>query len=237
MKRLFWISLFATLGLMIGLMVLGAPLRTPLAPQGVVSFELAWSTASARAMLSSWSERQREILRISLLVDYAFLIAYPVTIFAALRLWATRFFARPHLSRAYRGLAMLQPIAGLMDALENFCLLQLLDGATGSHALIAGIAATIKVERALAHPRCAPRPPCVEGTLDGRPTAVRARDAALLSSSAWLGERPLQAPSARCTPSHAPPPTAVMNPPKRRPSVRPRSRAIPRITRGPFSPG
>ena len=55
-RRLLFIFLFLTILLFAVFRVLDQPLRTPAAPNGIVSFELAGTPAQAEAMLSSWSQ-------------------------------------------------------------------------------------------------------------------------------------------------------------------------------------
>ena len=56
-KRLFFTFLFLTLSLFAVFSVLDQPLRTPAAPNGIVSFELAGSPLQARAIIDVWTGR------------------------------------------------------------------------------------------------------------------------------------------------------------------------------------
>lgn len=55
-RTLFWAFLAGTLCLFAVFRVLDAPLRTPAAPNGIVSFELAGSPFQVQAILDSWQE-------------------------------------------------------------------------------------------------------------------------------------------------------------------------------------
>lgn len=56
-KRLFFALLFLTLSLFAVFRVLDQPLRTPAAPNGIVSFELARTSARAQSIVDVWTGR------------------------------------------------------------------------------------------------------------------------------------------------------------------------------------
>ncbi len=134
-RRAFSVLLLAVLALTTFLVVLGAPLRTPAAPRGIVSFELAGSAAAAAAILASWSPATRQLALLHLWLDYLYLLAYPAFLSLACGRLAGRLSqARPGLARLGSGLAYAVPIAGLLDAIENAALIRIL-GAGPSDAL------------------------------------------------------------------------------------------------------
>jgi hypothetical protein len=105
---------------------LDAPLLTAAAPQGIISFEVARTLPAARAMLDSWGADGAVWAGLCLGVDYLFLVAYAVAIGLACALLA----GATHGWCARLGclLAWAQLLAGLLDAVENFALAQLLLG-------------------------------------------------------------------------------------------------------------
>lgn len=68
--------LFATLT--VWLYQLDRVLRTEVAPQGIVSFELARTAEKSAAILESWSPQAREAVMLLQGLDYLYLVVYPV---------------------------------------------------------------------------------------------------------------------------------------------------------------
>lgn len=130
-KRLFW-SLFAlTLVVMAGLLWIGAPLKNEAAPDGILSFEFAGTVEAATRILTAWGPEGRVHAGLSLGLDYLFLVLYPLSIGLACLLVAEGLKRRwAGLAKAGRVLAWAQPVAGLLDAIENFALIKLLLGST-----------------------------------------------------------------------------------------------------------
>ncbi len=137
---------FATLSVILMLQLRGfdESLRAD-APGGIVGYELAWSASRANEYLSAWrSTDALEMAKVSLGVDFAFLLAYPL-------MFAT-------------GMALLvrQPISGRfdqfgshlrkavllcipLDAAENLALWRMIDhGASDVLAHLATVCAVIK---------------------------------------------------------------------------------------------
>lgn len=125
-RRCFWALLPPTIGVLIVLQLIGAPLRTSAAPQGIVSFEFAASPAAATEMILSWGARGQVNAALSLGLDYLFLVLYSLTLALGCRLVATRF----PLGGLGIALAWAQLGAGLLDAAENYALIRLLLGST-----------------------------------------------------------------------------------------------------------
>jgi hypothetical protein len=128
-KRAFVPLLVLTLAVMAGLRALDGPLKTGVAPSGIVSFELAGELAVAQSILESWGEMGRVSAGLSLGLDYLFLVAYATTITLACVLVAGSL-ARParHLSSVGMCLAWAQLCAALLDCVENYALIRLLLG-------------------------------------------------------------------------------------------------------------
>jgi hypothetical protein len=134
----------------VALTVVGVALEQPLhdaGGPGILAFEFAATQAHASRILAEWGPKGRNAARISLIVDYAYMISYGG--FFTLAGLATRDLAR---TRDWRRLAATGTIipffaltAALFDAIENVFLLLILEGHGGAHApLIATICSSIK---------------------------------------------------------------------------------------------
>jgi hypothetical protein len=62
--------------LMLTMGMTGAPLNTPAAPYGIISFELARTVPQAQAMLDSWDAQARLAAAFNLGLDYLFMPVY-----------------------------------------------------------------------------------------------------------------------------------------------------------------
>jgi hypothetical protein len=143
-KKIFFIFLALTLGLFGVFRWLDAPLRTPVAPSGIVSFELANTTAQAESIIRSWDVHARLFAAFGLGLDYLFMPVYALTlslgILMVLRKHGGGLFGT---LGNYLGWGAL--IAACFDAIENIALWQLLTGvATPYFPRIAAVAAAIK---------------------------------------------------------------------------------------------
>jgi hypothetical protein len=132
--RRLWIRAAVVAGAMI---LLDLPLRTAASPNGVVSFELAWTRGHAAAIIASWTGLAAASAWGSLLLDYLFMWSY-ASLFAAL---AHRAFA----GGAGTALAGASWAAAGCDALENVALIRMYGwGATSGAAVAAGTFASVK---------------------------------------------------------------------------------------------
>lgn len=115
--------------LLLGMMALDRRLKTPAAPSGIVSFELAGSPAAAERILVSWDAGARIQAGISLGLDFFFLAAYAFTLAGASRKVAGHL---PRHLRRLRALGRLMAggawLAGVLDMVENLALIQVLIG-------------------------------------------------------------------------------------------------------------
>jgi len=142
---LFWATLSPILFLQ--LRGIGAPLEMEGVTWGIVSLELAFTPARATHILSLWkSAGVTESALVSLGVDGAFLIAYPMLLYTSIRLLLDRAVAPVHnLHRLGTRLAWASLACIPLDALENILLWRIVSrGTAGSDILLAGIAASIK---------------------------------------------------------------------------------------------
>ncbi len=119
-----WLTGFAAVALFVALSVLDGRLHETGGP-GIIPFELAGGLARAREILADWGSEGRDTARLSLWLDFAFLIAYGG--FLALAAAAARDMA---LRRGWRrlavarGLVVALPVgAAGLDVLENVFLL------------------------------------------------------------------------------------------------------------------
>lgn len=140
---LFFSLLALTLILFAVFRVLDAPLRTPAAPNGIVSFEFAWSPGVSVEIVNSWSEYARLMAAFGLGLDYLFMPIYALTLSLGIWLAAGRhagWFAR---LGAWMGWAAL--LAPIFDAVENYGLLRsLLSQLFSLWPFVASVCATVK---------------------------------------------------------------------------------------------
>lgn len=148
MRRKQWLILLGTATVLLTLV--GVALEWPLhdaGGPGILTFECAATKARASQILAEWGPKGRDAARLSLIVDYAYMVSYGG--FFTLAGLATRDLAR---TRGWRRLAMAGTIvpffalaAALFDAAENVFLLLALEGHGGEHApLIATVCSSIK---------------------------------------------------------------------------------------------
>lgn len=105
--------------------ITGAPLRTNLAPSGIVSFEFAGTLANAQAMVQSWGALGQVYAGLNLGFDFVFIITYVLAIGLGCVIVARAgFFPAVGIALAWAMLA-----AGLLDCIENYNLIQILLGA------------------------------------------------------------------------------------------------------------
>lgn len=124
--------------LLVAMGLLDLPLRTPPAPNGIISYEVAFTTDRAAAMVTSWGDSGRLAAGASLLLDYPFLWTYAALLAAFVR----RRFGSTGLAPAGITAAW---AAAACDAAENVALLRMLWlGVHPGWPLAAGVAASIK---------------------------------------------------------------------------------------------
>ena len=137
--RALWITGVATFGLLALLGVIDGQIRETGGP-GIIPFEVEFTSENARETLARWGEAGRDDARLSLFVDYPFLIAYA----AFFSLAVTKLCASLGWRR-WEFLALFPLGAAVCDAIENAALL-LTIGQDGAQPwpLIAGVLASIK---------------------------------------------------------------------------------------------
>lgn len=115
--------------LLISMMIrFGEPLKTPVSPHGIVSYEFAGTLASSQRMLAAWDTPARISAGLSLGLDYLFLVLYGLFLHLACLKMAA---ALPENSLAGNGwrMAWVPLVAAALDFVENGALVRLLLGA------------------------------------------------------------------------------------------------------------
>jgi len=132
--------------LLTGMTVLDRALKTPEAPAGIISFELAGTLAGAEKIMGSWDGPARIQAGISLGIDFFFLVAYACALAAACRMLAARLrVRRPWMGTLGSLMAGGAWCAACLDTVENMALIQLLVGRGESwHAVLAAGCAYLK---------------------------------------------------------------------------------------------
>jgi hypothetical protein len=130
-RTTYWVSLAATFILIGVLQSMAAPYCDSLPGEplkyNIIQYEFAGTVEKAQEIVDSWGAEGRAGLTKQILVDYAFAIAYPTAIAFAI-LAVLKNTRNKALLAGGRVLAWLQPLAGLLDAVENYALLQMLKG-------------------------------------------------------------------------------------------------------------
>ena len=101
---------------------------------GIIPFELAGTAERSERILSTWGEEGRAAARMSLLLDFPYLVTYTGlgVVGSAAAADALGDAGRDRLAQAGGVMAAAQVAAGAMDAAENTTLLQILRHGTGA---------------------------------------------------------------------------------------------------------
>jgi hypothetical protein len=98
-----------------------------LKPGNIFAFEFAGTAEHARAMVADWKARDvLPQLYFHLGFDYVFMITYCAFLFTGCQLVSES----SKFSRYFYTLGLIQPVASLLDAIENAALYQIASGAT-----------------------------------------------------------------------------------------------------------
>jgi hypothetical protein len=105
-----------------------APLKNPVSPSGIVSFELAKDVSQSEAILASWDEIAKTAAGMSLGMDFLFLIVYSLFISLLIHALNERLWERTKMYKI--GLVFIGGVflAAFFDIIENIALIQLLLG-------------------------------------------------------------------------------------------------------------
>jgi hypothetical protein len=145
-KRSFVLFFALTLLVMAALNAIDGHLKTQAAPSGIVSFEMAGNLTTARRIVDSWGATGRVYAGLSLGLDYLFLASYAGAISLGCVLVSRALSAvGKTLASAGSILAWVAILAALLDATENYGLIQLLLGSQqGTWAAVSRWCATLK---------------------------------------------------------------------------------------------
>ncbi len=138
----FWASL--SIILMLQLRALDSDLRSADTPAGIVGYELAWTASRGNAIIASWRrDGVLETAKVSLGMDFVFLLAYPAMFFSAVKLLLRTPPQRFDRIGRLAGFGALACIP--LDATENLALWHMLDaGASDGLMHLATLSAAIK---------------------------------------------------------------------------------------------
>jgi len=125
-KRALWLLLPLTWLVMFALQRIGEPLRTSAAPNGIISFELAGTMEKVNEIGLSWAPANFFYAGLSLGLDYLYMPLYAGSIALCCVLLAQG--TGQALQSSGFLLAWAQLLAGGLDAVENYALIQLLLG-------------------------------------------------------------------------------------------------------------
>jgi hypothetical protein len=139
--RLWVIGAGLSIVLLLGMMVLDRALKTPEAPAGIISFELAGTLDRAESIIGAWDAPARIKAGVSLGLDFFFLVTYAGTLYGACR-WVAARLASNRLQRLGTVLAWAAWGAAFLDTIENLALIQVLIGhGEAWHPLLAAVCA------------------------------------------------------------------------------------------------
>jgi len=119
-KYLFLILLALTIVETTVLQIIDIPLKTSVAPGGIVSYELAENSQVATQILASWDARAQLHAAFSLGFDFLYILSYTLTLIVAL-LWLAEDLPEPW-QRSGKILAWGMIVAGVADMIENYYL-------------------------------------------------------------------------------------------------------------------
>lgn len=103
-------------------------LKNEVAPNGIVSFELASSLEESKAIINSWSEQSKTAAGLSLGFDYLYMLIYGGFISLLLLRVKNHFQQKPFLRKTARLALMGVWVAVLFDGIENYGLIRLILG-------------------------------------------------------------------------------------------------------------
>lgn len=132
----------AALVLLATILVLGAPLRTPATPLGIVSLQFATSPAAAEAMLTAWEGVARTRLGWAHGLDLVLPVAYAVWVGTFATVLSVRSARAAGPSSLAAGAVL---VAAVADQVENVAMaVTLLVGPSWGSVLLTLVAATVK---------------------------------------------------------------------------------------------
>ncbi len=119
--------------------------RLPAGTPGIIDFEFVGNSSRAARFLSEWGPEGRNAVRLSLWIDYGFMLSYGT--FVTVAGLATRDLGRERGLRRLAGAGRVLPwfaaVAALFDAVENAFLLLIISGHGGGAAPVLATACSI----------------------------------------------------------------------------------------------
>ena len=126
-RRVIFVSLLMSAILLFAMRTIDAPLRTRMAPRGIVSFELAKNYDTSQQILNSWNAEAKINAALSLGLDFLFLISYALFIsVSCIQVGAAIKVDHSIFLKTAIVLSWAQLLAASFDAIENLALIQLL---------------------------------------------------------------------------------------------------------------
>jgi hypothetical protein len=137
-RRVLWIAGVAALALWVFLIYQDEQIKDSGGP-GIVPFEVAGTSDRAQEILGEWGEEGQDAARVSLVVDYPYLVAYSIFLAVACTIGSERLSRREYdrLARAGPVIGWGAVVAGALDAIEDAALLRVIDGHTDVFPAIA----------------------------------------------------------------------------------------------------
>lgn len=134
---------FVFVTLTVWLYQLDRVLRTEAAPNGIVSFELARTGETSRAILDSWNPQAREAAMLLQGLDYLYLVVYPIWLSLLISSPSERLGGTWQRAGLWMSTAVL--LCAPLDAIENHALIvQIMRGPSDDLAARAWLCATMK---------------------------------------------------------------------------------------------
>ena len=130
LKRLLYISAFATPAMIAVMMWHGAPLKVPgISPRGIIDMELACTPFRAAQLYNAWQPLLIERAITNTYIDFIFILCYG-TLLCCLCLLVSSYFGALW-RRAGKWLAVGMLVAAFFDVVENILMLKILRGSMG----------------------------------------------------------------------------------------------------------
>jgi hypothetical protein len=144
-RRVLAVAGAAALALWIFLVIQDSQIKDSGGP-GIIGFEVAGTEDRALEILEEWDGAGRDEARVSVLVDFPYLIAYSIFLAVGCTIASTRFGRRGMERLAGIGplLGWSMFLAGAFDAIENVAMLRVIDGHTATWPGVALYAAIPK---------------------------------------------------------------------------------------------
>jgi hypothetical protein len=145
-RRALWILGLVTLGLFAVLLVLDGRMQDA-GSHGIVAFEVAFTSGKAQEIIVAWGSKGHDAAKLSLWIDFLYLISYGLFLWLAVRALGDAFRNRgmDGWARPAAAISVLPLIGAGADAIEDVFLLLVLGGHAGSIGPpLAGSFATLK---------------------------------------------------------------------------------------------